>query len=332
VIAEALKVSREFGRERKKLRIEALDLLDGGTSVLGEVEDVDLTLREDDAHTDSRVSEGVDGVSGARVGIAFETDGFEHLRELSRCDTRGSHAVLIVGQEEEVVGLRIGMPLPDALIDGDRALHRVRHARPRLAASDGEDQALGVFGYADVAVTDRKEFGRDRSDEGVCAEHRDVIELPRGSDSSTDDRGSVIIFDAFQSSHHALVGVALFGDERVEAKEGARVVVPLRTWRRGNVSDEPIGSSLLHDVSKGCSDRSERGRTDVGSPLREIVDEGREISRRDVSNVFVSEPLHQGRFDVGSSGLNVADVYLSAIRPFGQRLQSDDAEVTKGGV
>jgi len=75
VIAEALQVSREFGRERKKLCIEALDLLDGCTSVLGEVEDVDLTLREHDAHTDSRVSEGVDGVSGARVGIAFETDG-----------------------------------------------------------------------------------------------------------------------------------------------------------------------------------------------------------------------------------------------------------------
>ena len=43
------------------LGIETLDLLDARACVLGEVEDVDLAVREDDPHADHGVSQRVDG-------------------------------------------------------------------------------------------------------------------------------------------------------------------------------------------------------------------------------------------------------------------------------
>jgi hypothetical protein len=41
---KALQVLRHLSRERKVARIKALDLIDAGAGVLGEVEDVDLTV------------------------------------------------------------------------------------------------------------------------------------------------------------------------------------------------------------------------------------------------------------------------------------------------
>ena len=53
---EALKISRHLRTQRQIASIEPLDLLDAGPSVLGEVEDIDLSVAEDDPHTNCRMA------------------------------------------------------------------------------------------------------------------------------------------------------------------------------------------------------------------------------------------------------------------------------------
>ena len=54
------------------LGIEALDLLDAGASVLGEVEDVHLAVREDDPHADCGVTQAVDAALGVGDGVVLQ--------------------------------------------------------------------------------------------------------------------------------------------------------------------------------------------------------------------------------------------------------------------
>ena len=54
---KALKVPRHLSTQRQISGIEPFDLLDTGPSVLGEVEDIDLPVTENNPHTDCRVAE-----------------------------------------------------------------------------------------------------------------------------------------------------------------------------------------------------------------------------------------------------------------------------------
>ena len=54
---KALQVPGHLRAEWQVTRIEAFDLFDAGAGVLGEVEDVDLALAQDDAHTDGGVAQ-----------------------------------------------------------------------------------------------------------------------------------------------------------------------------------------------------------------------------------------------------------------------------------
>ena len=56
VATKALKVPRHLSAKREIASIEPLDLLDTRPSVLGEVKDIDLSVAQDDPHTDSSVS------------------------------------------------------------------------------------------------------------------------------------------------------------------------------------------------------------------------------------------------------------------------------------
>lgn len=64
--AEQVQVLRHLLRHGQALRIEALDLLNRGSGVLGEVEDIHPPLGQDDPHADGGVPEGVDCVVGFR--------------------------------------------------------------------------------------------------------------------------------------------------------------------------------------------------------------------------------------------------------------------------
>ena len=57
---EALEVPSHFSAQRQIAGIEPLNLLDARPSVLGQVEDVDLSVAENDPHTDCRMAEGID--------------------------------------------------------------------------------------------------------------------------------------------------------------------------------------------------------------------------------------------------------------------------------
>ena len=60
VAAKALKVPRHLRAEWQVSSIEPLNLLDTRPSVLSEVEDIDLSVAENDPHTDCRMAEGID--------------------------------------------------------------------------------------------------------------------------------------------------------------------------------------------------------------------------------------------------------------------------------
>jgi hypothetical protein len=58
--AKTLQVLRHFLRQWEVPRIEALNLLNARSGVLGEIENIDLSLRLYDSHTYCGVSEGID--------------------------------------------------------------------------------------------------------------------------------------------------------------------------------------------------------------------------------------------------------------------------------
>ncbi len=81
--------------------VKPFDLLDARSSVLGEVEDVDLRLALDDPHTDRRVAERVDRIFRS---VALVQSAALHQRpELALDDFPGSLPVLIVGKKQVVV-------------------------------------------------------------------------------------------------------------------------------------------------------------------------------------------------------------------------------------
>ena len=70
------------------LGIEALDLLDAGASVLGEVEDVDLAVGEDDPHADRGVPQAVDAALGVGDGVVLQSCLLHQQIELALEDPR----------------------------------------------------------------------------------------------------------------------------------------------------------------------------------------------------------------------------------------------------
>ncbi len=71
--AETLQIDRHVTRQRQITRIEALDLINRRSRILGKVEDVYFALRENDSHTNCCVTERVDRVLLPRWNIPFHT-------------------------------------------------------------------------------------------------------------------------------------------------------------------------------------------------------------------------------------------------------------------
>jgi hypothetical protein len=70
-LPEALEVSGHLARQRKVARIEAFNLIDAGARILGQVEDVHLTMAQNNSHADCGVPEAVDTAIGVGHEIVF---------------------------------------------------------------------------------------------------------------------------------------------------------------------------------------------------------------------------------------------------------------------
>lgn len=106
-----MKVLGELRAQRQVAGVEPLDLLHRGPGVLGEVEDVDLPLGEDDPHADRRVPQLVDRVPHAGEGIRLQPCPLQGGVELPLDDPRGRRPVRIVGEEQEVRGMMVRIAL-----------------------------------------------------------------------------------------------------------------------------------------------------------------------------------------------------------------------------
>jgi len=71
-LPEALEVSGHLARQRKVARIEAFNLIDAGASVLGQVENVDLTVAQNDSHANRSMAKAVDTSIGVGHGIMLQ--------------------------------------------------------------------------------------------------------------------------------------------------------------------------------------------------------------------------------------------------------------------
>jgi len=65
------------------LGIKALNLLNAGSGILGEIEDVDLAMRENDPHADRGVTQTIDAAFCFRDRIMFEPGFLHQLIELT---------------------------------------------------------------------------------------------------------------------------------------------------------------------------------------------------------------------------------------------------------
>ena len=65
LLPKALQVLRHLAGERQVFGIKAFDLFNARAGILGEVEDVDLAVGEDDAHADGGVTEAIDAALGS---------------------------------------------------------------------------------------------------------------------------------------------------------------------------------------------------------------------------------------------------------------------------
>jgi hypothetical protein len=60
LLPKALEVLRHLARKLEVLGIKALDLLNARPGILGEIENVDLAMRENDPHADRGVTQTID--------------------------------------------------------------------------------------------------------------------------------------------------------------------------------------------------------------------------------------------------------------------------------
>ncbi len=101
------------------LGVEPLNLLHARARVLGEVEDVDLAVGENDPHAYGRVAQTVDAAICVGDRIVFQSRLFQDLVELPLDDARGRCSVGIGWQEQVVLALGLWVALADALISAN---------------------------------------------------------------------------------------------------------------------------------------------------------------------------------------------------------------------
>jgi hypothetical protein len=116
LLPKTLQVLRHLARKREVLGVEAFDLLDARPGILGEIEDVDLAVRENDPHADRRVTQTIDAAFRLRDGIVFEPSLVHQVIELALEDPRRCCSVGILGQEKIVLTASVGIAVFDALI------------------------------------------------------------------------------------------------------------------------------------------------------------------------------------------------------------------------
>ena len=96
--------------------IEAFNLIHAGASVLGQVEDVDLTVAQNNSHANRSMTEAVDATVGVGHGIVLQAGSFQQQIELALKDACRCCAIGIVGQEDVVVSTSIRISLSRPLV------------------------------------------------------------------------------------------------------------------------------------------------------------------------------------------------------------------------
>jgi hypothetical protein len=71
-LSKALEVLRHLPSERTMARIEPLNLIDAGAGVLGQVEDGNLPVNENNSHADGGVPKAVDAALSVRCWIVLQ--------------------------------------------------------------------------------------------------------------------------------------------------------------------------------------------------------------------------------------------------------------------
>ena len=91
--------------------IEAFNLIDTGASILGQVEDVDLAVAQNNSHADGGVPKAIDTAIGVGHGIVLQTSAIQQQIKLPLKDASCCCAIGVVGQKDVVVstGLRISL-------------------------------------------------------------------------------------------------------------------------------------------------------------------------------------------------------------------------------
>jgi len=102
-------------------RIEALNLIDAGAGILGQVEDVDLAMTENNSHADSGMTQAIDASVGVRHGVVIQAGAIQQQIELPFKDARCCCAVGVEGREDVVVSTSVSITLAHAFVSIDRA-------------------------------------------------------------------------------------------------------------------------------------------------------------------------------------------------------------------
>ena len=166
--AKALQVPCHFSTQWQVSGIEPLNLLDTGPGILGKVEDVHLSLTEDDSHTDGGVPQGLDGVILIGERVMLDVCHRQGMIEPTGNVFGGNSSVQSVRHENVIGGFGIWISLLDPLIDADRHWHRISNPKSGLAVTNGQYQAARVVGNLNVSMSYSIQFGSGRSHERVC--------------------------------------------------------------------------------------------------------------------------------------------------------------------
>jgi len=96
--------------------IEAFNLIDTGASILGQVEDVDLAVAQNNSHADGGVPKAIDTATAVGDGIVRQTSAIQQQIKLPLKDASCCCAIGVVGQKDVVVstGLRMALSSMDA--------------------------------------------------------------------------------------------------------------------------------------------------------------------------------------------------------------------------
>src|SRR6476620_4944719 len=114
--SERLQIDGHFLRKRQVARVESLNLVDGRACILGEIEDVYLSLRQNDPHAYCRMTDGVYGVNRVSKWIVLYACSFKHSIELPLDYPRGGLPVLVGRKEQIIFTVCVGVAKFDAAI------------------------------------------------------------------------------------------------------------------------------------------------------------------------------------------------------------------------